>query len=90
VAAARLSRELTGLSEKESARILELFRRAALPTEVKLTNRQWPKLFAAMKLDKKVSNGEMKFVLAQRLGKVVWGQRVPTTEIEKVLTADER
>jgi 3-dehydroquinate synthase len=90
VAAAKLSRELTGLTDKDSVRIVELFKRAALPTEVKVTNRQWPKLLAAMKLDKKVSNGEMKFVLAKRIGKVVWGQRVPTTAIEKVLATDER
>ena len=28
-----------------------------------------------MKLDKKVSGGEIKFVLAERIGKVVWGKR---------------
>jgi 3-dehydroquinate synthetase len=65
-----------------------LFQRAGLPTEVKLNNGQRPKLFAAMKLDKKVSNGEIKFVLAKRIGKVVWGQRVPQASVEKVLTAD--
>lgn len=88
VAAAKLSHELTGLSAKDAARITDLFQRAGLPTEVTLTASQRPKLFAAMKLDKKVSDGEIKFVLAKRIGKVVWGQRVPTTAIEKVLTAD--
>jgi 3-dehydroquinate synthase len=88
VAAAKLSRQLTGLPEKDSARIADLFQRAGLPITVKLNAGQRPKLFAAMKLDKKVSDGEIKFVLAQRIGKVVWGQRVPTTEIEKVLTTD--
>jgi len=86
VAAAKLSRELTGLPAKDAARIAALFQRAGLPTEVKLSSNQRPKLFAAMKLDKKVSDGEIKFVLAKRIGKVVWGQRVPTVEIEKVLT----
>jgi 3-dehydroquinate synthase len=88
VAAAKLSHELSGLPEKDSARIADLFKRAGLPTEVKLNASQRPKLFAAMKLDKKVSDGEIKFVLAKRIGKVVWGQRVPTTAIEKVLTTD--
>lgn len=88
VAAAKLSCELSGLSAKDSTRINDLFQRAGLPTEVKLTASQRPKLFAAMKLDKKVSDGEIKFVLAKRIGKVVWGQRVPTTAIEKVLTTD--
>lgn len=88
VAAAKLSQELTGLPEKDSARIVDLFQRAGLPTEVKLNASQRPKLFAAMKLDKKVSDGEIKFVLAKKIGKVVWGQRVPTPAIEKVLTTD--
>lgn len=88
VAAAKLSASLAGLSEKDAARISELFQRAGLPTAVKLNTSQRPKLLAAMQLDKKVSNGEIKFVLAKKIGQVVWGQRVPTTEIEKVLTTD--
>jgi 3-dehydroquinate synthase len=88
VAAAKLSVALAGLPEKDAARITELFQRAGLPTQVKLNPSQRPKLFAAMKLDKKVSNGEIKFVLARRIGQVDWGQRVPLAEIEKVLTAD--
>jgi 3-dehydroquinate synthase len=88
IAAAKLSRELTGLSAKDSARITDLFQRAGLPTEVKLTASQRPKLFAAMKLDKKVSDGEIKFVLAKKIGKVVWSQRVPAAAIEAVLATD--
>ena len=88
VAAAKLSRELAGLPEHDAVRIAVLFKRAGLPTGVKLNSRQRPKLFAAMKLDKKVSNGEIKFVLAQRIGKVVWGQRVPTAAVEKVLATE--
>jgi len=88
VAAARLSRDLAGLPTNDSARITALFQRAGLPTRVRLSVRQRPRLFAAMKLDKKVSDGEIKFVLARRIGKVVWGQRVPAAEIEKVLTTD--
>jgi 3-dehydroquinate synthetase len=41
-----------------------------------------------MTLDKKVSDGEIKFVLANRIGKVVWGQRVPPAAIERVLAAN--
>jgi len=88
VAAARLSQQLAGFPARDSARIVGLFQRTGLPTTAKLTPGQRLKLFAAMKLDKKVSNGEIKFVLAKRIGKVVWGQRVPTAEIERVLTAD--
>jgi 3-dehydroquinate synthase len=90
VAAAKLSTALAGLPENDATRITELFQRAGLPTEVKLNTSQRPKLLAAMKLDKKVSDGEIKFVLAKKIGQVVWGQRVPTTEIERVLTTDGR
>jgi 3-dehydroquinate synthetase len=43
------------------------------------------KLFAAMKLDKKVSAGEITFVLAKKMGRVVWGQKVSPDLIETVL-----
>jgi len=88
VAAAQLSSGLTGLPTQHATRITELFKRAGLPISVTLTGPQRKALFAAMSLDKKVSAGEVKFVLAQRLGKVVWGQRVPDAAIQKVLTTD--
>lgn len=90
VAAAKLSRTLVGLPEQDSLRIANLFKRAGLPTEVKLNSSQRTKMFAAMKLDKKVSDGEIKFVLAKRIGKVVWGQRVPTAAIETALASAPR
>jgi 3-dehydroquinate synthase len=88
IAAARLSAALTGLPLKDVTRITDLFRGAGLPAQVKLNAGQRTKLFAAMKLDKKVSNGEIKFVLAHRIGQVVWGQKVPLAEIQKVLTTE--
>ena len=90
IAAARLSAALTGLPLKDVTRITDLFRRAGLPIQVKLNASQRMKLSAAMKLDKKVSSGEIKFVLASRIGKVIWGQKVPQALIEKVLTTDGR
>ena len=39
-----------------------------------------------MKLDKKVSGGEIKFVLARRIGEVEFGQNVPAAMIEQMLT----
>ena len=87
IAAAKLSAELTGLAAKDVTRIANLFKSAGLPTTVTLNSSQRTKLFAAMKLDKKVSAGEIKFVLAKRIGKVVWGQNVPETLIRSVLDA---
>jgi 3-dehydroquinate synthetase len=40
-----------------------------------------------MRLDKKVSGGEIKFVLARAIGKVEYGIRVPLAEIERALDA---
>jgi 3-dehydroquinate synthase len=77
VVAAKLSQEILGLSESDDGRIENLFVRAGLPVKIKLNMAQRKKLFAAMKLDKKVSGGEIKFVLVEKIGKVVWNQRVP-------------
>jgi 3-dehydroquinate synthase len=84
-AAARLSARQLGLPETEAARIENLLKRAGLPTGVSLTSRQREKLLSAMRLDKKVSGGEVKFVLARRLGEVQFGQDVPGEMIEQTL-----
>jgi 3-dehydroquinate synthase len=83
-AAAELSAKVTDLPASEVARIRALFERAGLPVRVKLNSTQRKNLFAAMRLDKKVSGGEIKFVLARKLGSVVWGQNVP----EELITAE--
>ncbi len=85
VAAAELSAQVLGLPAGDVERIRELFQRAGLPTQLKLNATQRKKLFAAMRLDKKVSGGEVKFVLAERIGKVVWDQRVSATLINQAL-----
>ncbi len=85
VAAAKLSHKLLGLLSGDAERIEKLFAQAGLPVKIKLNAAQRKKLFAAMKLDKKVSGGEIKFVLAEKIGKVCWGQKVPSDLIEQVL-----
>jgi 3-dehydroquinate synthase len=85
VAAAQLSSRVLGLPSEEVARITSMFQTAGLPVAVTLTPAQRKALLAAMRLDKKVSGGEVKFVLAQRIGKVLWGQRVEDTQISEVL-----
>jgi 3-dehydroquinate synthetase len=85
VAAAKLSQKILGLPAYHVERIEKLFIRAGLPVKVKLNVTQRKKLFAAMKLDKKVSGGEIKFVLAKKIGKVIWGRAVPAELIEPVL-----
>jgi len=85
VAAAKLSQQVLGLPAADVARIEKLFRQSGLPVEIKLGAAQRKKLFAAMLLDKKVSGGEIKFVLARKIGKVDWGQKVPADLIDPVL-----
>ena len=87
VAAARLSHEILGLPQTDVERIRQLFARAGLPTYIKLTSKQRHNLIAAMRLDKKVSAGQIKFVLAKRIGKVQFGKQVPISLLEKVLAS---
>ena len=84
VAAAELSARLSGLSSTDQDRICALFEEISLPVKVKLNPAQRKNLFAAMRLDKKVSGGEVKFVLAKRIGSVVWGRAVPHRELEQL------
>lgn len=85
VAAARLSSKLMGMSWGDAGRIRALFEAAGLPVTVKLSKGQVEKLFEAMRHDKKVSGGEIKFVLGREIGKVEWGRNVPEEEIRGVL-----
>jgi 3-dehydroquinate synthase len=85
VAAARLSNKILGFPAGDVARIEKLFARAGLPVKIRLTAAQRRKLYAAMKLDKKVSGGEIRFVLAEKIGKVIWSQRVPERLISLAL-----
>jgi 3-dehydroquinate synthase len=76
VAAAKLSQNVLGLPSGDAARIERLFVQAGLPVKIKLSAARRKKLLAAMKLDKKVSGGEIKFVLAKKIGVVKFGCRV--------------
>jgi 3-dehydroquinate synthase len=86
VAAARLSVRLTGLPAIDAERIHSLFTQSGLPTQVNLSNQQYARLVRAMSLDKKVSRGEIKFVLARRIGQVEFGCKVPPRLIAEALS----
>ena len=85
VAAAKLSVAVSGLPAGEAQRIEALFRRAGLPAAMQLSARQQARLFVAMRLDKKVSGGEIQFVLARRIGKVETGRKASPALIAKIL-----
>jgi 3-dehydroquinate synthase len=85
VAAAKLSQKVLGLPSGDAARIEKLFVQAGLPVKIKLNAARRKKLFTAMKLDKKVSGGEINFVLAEKIGRVKSGLRVPQNTIAEVI-----
>ena len=85
VAAAKLSQRLLGLPGEEEGRIRRLFERAGLPVSVGLRPSQKAKLLSAVKLDKKVRGGEVKFVLIERIGQARFGLKVPGALFESVL-----
>ena len=85
VAAAQLSSRLLGLPERDAASISTLFQRAGLPVNAELRPPELARLQQAMRLDKKVSAGEIKFVLARRIGRVEFGQKVPMALVAETL-----
>jgi 3-dehydroquinate synthase len=85
VAAAKLSVKASGLSSDEAARIERLFMLAGLPTAIKLSAPRQRALFEAMRLDKKVSGGEIKFVLARGIGQVEPGFKIAPEWISDAL-----
>lgn len=85
VAAAHLSSRYLGLSKRSVGRIRKLISAFDLPIGVRLTKLQRKRLFDAMRLDKKVSGGELRFVLAKRIGKPQINQPVKEEVIVKVL-----
>lgn len=86
VAAARLSARLLGLPQSEAARIRTLFERAGLPVALQLNRLQRARLLTAMQLDKKVSGGQVRFVLAKRIGQAEYGHVVPAEILSEVLS----
>jgi len=85
VSAAKLSQKILGLPSGDVERIGKLFVRAGLPVKIKLNSAQRKKLVAAMLLDKKVSGGEVKFVLAEKIGRVRFGCKASLADVGAVV-----
>ena len=90
IAAGHLSQSLTGLKAKDAQRIEALFKATGLPTRISLNTGQRKRLLEAMQLDKKVSQGQVKFVLAAGLGKVSPGHSVETDAIHAALDSVQK
>jgi 3-dehydroquinate synthase len=88
VAAARLSAKALGLPAADEERIRRCFEAAGLPTRLKLNPAAQRRALAAMQLDKKVSGGEVKFVLARKIGRVEYGHRVAPSTLAGILNTN--
>jgi 3-dehydroquinate synthase len=86
VLAAELSSRLLAFPTRDVQRLTRLLDQAGLPTRLELTASQRARLLEAMRHDKKVSGGVIKFVLANKIGQVSFGQPVPPELIEEVLS----
>jgi 3-dehydroquinate synthase len=87
VAAAKLSQALEEFPDDDTSRLVTLLERAGLPVQLKLPASSRHRLFEAMKLDKKSSGGQVKFVLAKRIGKVEHGCRVAPDLLSKTIAS---
>jgi 3-dehydroquinate synthase len=81
--AADLSRRLGWLSEQDVERTKELFKKAGLP--IKGPQLGTEKYLQLMGLDKKVSDGKIRFVLLKALGQAVITDDVPADLLVKTL-----
>lgn len=84
-AAAAISREAAGLPLSEANRISQLLKSAGLPVALRLDPQLERKLLETMKLDKKARSGEMRFVLAPKIGRAEHGRRVSEAVLRNAL-----
>jgi 3-dehydroquinate synthase len=85
VAAASISVARTSLPATSANRLSVLLQRAGLPTQFVWHPRLRSRLWDAMVLDKKVSRGELRFVLASDVGQCRFGLPVPALEVNAAL-----
>jgi len=83
LAAARISNKLGVLDIKDVARLKGVIAEAGLPTE--LPSLQLEGLIQAMKHDKKILQGKLRFVLPKSIGNVFITEEVSPSVIEEVL-----
>ncbi|MBI2328911.1 MAG: 3-dehydroquinate synthase [Chloroflexi bacterium] len=83
LAAARISNELGMLDKNELIRLKNVIGRAGLPTEV--PDLQRARLIPAIKHDKKIFQGKIRFVLPKSIGDVFVSEEVSPSLIEQVL-----
>ena len=85
VMAARLSVEFSGLALADSQRIEKLLQQLNLPVTLKGLELNAEAMIDAMGMDKKVVDGELRFVVADQMGSVRVASHVSVSALEKIL-----
>lgn len=83
IAEARISNKLGRLDQKEVSRLKSLITRASLPTEI--PDLEVEKIIQAMKHDKKILQGKLRFALPKSIGNVFITDEVSPSLVEQVL-----
>lgn len=83
VAAAKIANRTTNFSLESVNRLVELLEKLGLPTKV--NGLPIKKVLKALEVDKKVLAGKLKFVLPEKIGKVVIKDDLSLAEIKKAL-----
>lgn len=82
---AELSCRRLGLARDDRDRLERVLAAAGLPTRVRWTGPRVDRLLEVMRLDKKVRDGRIRFVLLPELGRAEWGHVVEEAQIREVL-----
>ena len=83
LAAARISNKLGIFDKSELDRLKDIIQRAGLPTE--MPNLKVESIVQAMKHDKKILRGRVRFILPKSIGEVFITDKVSASLVEKVL-----
>ena len=83
LAAAMIANKVGLLEKKEIERIRNLLEKLGLPTSIEGLTKD--KIIKAMGIDKKISEGKIKFVLPEKIGKVVIRNDIPNSVIKQVV-----
>jgi 3-dehydroquinate synthase len=86
VAACRLARDLAGFPAADASRVTRLLEALRLPVRVRATLER-PAILAAMARDKKRSEGRVRFVLPEAIGRVRIGVVVEDSALDSALEA---
>ncbi|MFA6549338.1 MAG: 3-dehydroquinate synthase, partial [Candidatus Margulisiibacteriota bacterium] len=83
VAAGRIAEKLHLISREAVERIVDLLDKVGLPTEIKGIPAD--EIINALMVDKKVKGGKVRFVLPEKIGRVVIKENVPAKAIKEAL-----